>query len=314
MLFELAGFRKGPRSTGRGAGVASGLRSTLTIRLVALDLAVTTPHRIRLSERDREALRAVSMRGVHVALVSAQGSAEVRTIGDALGLRGPTVAERGAHVVAADGDELARVRIPTDVARRVLAEATLPLFVFMKVGAVVYARPTPKRWWERGVKPPPGVEMVGQLEDRLDDGPWWIIANGHVRDLVRKLAGAEIDVTVALPDTVAEFALFTPRGGSREDALRRLRYTSASRDPRPWRSWPPMRRSRCSERRAHGSHGRRRTSMSGWLRAGRRPKTARMTSPRCSSSTYWIIGADLHHAVTLRSRVTTGRPDAVALT
>lgn len=195
----------------------------MSIRLIALDLAGTLEDPRRLSKRDREALRTANERGIHIALFSAGPATKVREFGREIGVPGPVVAERGGHVLGPNDEELACIRIPPDIARAVIAEAPDHVFVFMKVGAIVYARSTPRKDWELSVAPPPSVEMVDALEAHLGDGPWWIVAHGGVAAMVKVVARLEVDLRVALPGTVAEFALFTPRGGSREDALRRIR-------------------------------------------------------------------------------------------
>lgn len=192
----------------------------MAVRLIAIDLPV-----LDLSDRDVAALRrAATERGVQVALVSAQPLADVREMQRQLALSGPLIAERGAHVVDAAGDDLGVLQIPPDAARRILTAAReRPLMLtFMRVGGMTYVRPGPKRWWERTVPPPPGTEVVDELEDHVGDGPTLIVATG--RD-ARLLASADgpIEVIVRGRGTEIEAVMFTAQGASRGLALRRLR-------------------------------------------------------------------------------------------
>ncbi len=92
------------------------------VGLVAIDLDGTLVHSdtLEIAGRDRDAIRAVADRGVHVVIATARAPGVAMQFARELGLSSPVIGNNGASTALLDGTELVRNTIAAECASRIL--------------------------------------------------------------------------------------------------------------------------------------------------------------------------------------------------
>lgn len=92
------------------------------IGLVAIDLdgTLVDSDTLEIAARDRDAIRAVADRGVHVVIATARTPGVAMQFARELGLSSPVIGNNGASAALLDGTELVRKTIPAECALRIV--------------------------------------------------------------------------------------------------------------------------------------------------------------------------------------------------